>query len=218
MMMKTTLTALAATGLVAFGTFHASAGLVLTGLVDGPLTGGAPKAVEFFATEDIADLSIYGIELVSNAGSSAGVVETAFAGSILAGEYYYIATESVEFANVFGFAPDLETNDANHNGDDDFYLYQNGVVIDTWGGSDGIDNTDTVADVLDSWAYRLDNTGPSATFDATEWTIAAPNSLDDLDAAGVSAAVPFGSYAVPEPASLALLSLGGVTLLGRRRA
>lgn len=187
----------------------ADASLILTGLVDGPLSGGTPKGIELYATADIPDLSIYGVELVSNAGSSAGVVETAFSGSLNAGDFYYVATEAVNFAAVFGFAPDLTTNDVNHNGDDDFYIYENGIVIDVWGGSDGVDNTGTAADILDSWAYRLNTTGPSTTFDPAEWTIAAPNSLDGEDAAGTAAAVPFGTYVfIPEPGTATLVLMG----------
>lgn len=212
--MRTLLTA--ATILIASAT-AANADLILTGIVDGPLTGGLPKAIELYATADIPDLSIYGVELVSNANASAGTVETAFVGSLSKGDFYYVATEEIEFANVFGFAPDLTTGDVNHNGDDDFYIYKNGVVIDVWGGSDGVDNTGTEADVLDSWAYRIDGAGPNATFTASEWTITAPNSLDGLDAAGTAAAVPFGTYQVPEPASIALIGLGSLVALRRRR-
>ncbi len=198
----------------------ASADLILTGILDGPLTNGTPKAIELYATADIPDLSIYGVELVSNAGSSAGVVETAFSGSLLAGDYYYVASEAPNFTSVFGFAPDLITGDVGHNGDDDLYIYENGVLHDVWSGSDGVDNTGTTTDILDSWAYRVDNTGPSTTFDASEWTITEPNSLDGLDAAGTNAAVPFGTFtaaAIPEPSSIALLGLIGLAGATRRR-
>jgi len=198
----------------------AQADLILTAVVDATLPGGTPKVLEFHATEDIADLSIYGVELVSNAGTTAGVVETAFSGSLSAGDFYYVATEADNFTAVLGFAPDLITGDANHNGDDDFYIYENGVLIDVWSGSDGVDNTGTDTDILDSWAYRNNNTGPNATFDIGEWTVAAPNSLDGLDAAGIAAAVPFGTFtfaAVPEPTTAVLFGLAGLGLCVVRR-
>lgn len=207
--------------LVACFSGTAKADLILTGVMDATLSGGTPKVVEFYATADIADLSIYGIELVSNAGSSAGAVETAFSGSLSAGDYYYVASEAPNFTSVFGFAPDLVTGDANHNGDDDFYLYKDGVVFDVWSGSDGIDNTGTETDILDSWAYRISDTGPSTTFDAAEWTIAAPDSLEGLDAAGIAAATPFGTFtvtAIPEPSSMGVLALAGLVFLRRKRS
>jgi len=212
--MRTILATMLATALFAGG---ANASLILTGVIDGPLSGGTPKAIELYATADIPDLSIYGVELVSNAGSTANMVETAFSGSLLAGEFYYVATEEDNFTAVFGFAPDLTTNDANHNGDDDFYIYKDGVVIDVWGGSDGVDNTGTEADILDSWAYRKDGQGPNTTFTASEWTIAAPNSLDGLSASETADAVPFGTYVVPEPASAAMIAVMGGLMLARRR-
>ncbi|MDH3806848.1 MAG: hypothetical protein OEU90_15455, partial [Gammaproteobacteria bacterium] len=35
--------------------------LVITGVVDGPLSGGVPKAIELCVLNDVADLSAYGI-------------------------------------------------------------------------------------------------------------------------------------------------------------
>lgn len=168
--------------------------LVLSGLVDGPLSGGTPKAIELYATQDIPDLSVCGVELVSNAGSTAGTVETAFTGSINAGERYYVATEEVEFTAVFGFAPNQTSNDVNHNGDDDVYIYCNGALVDVWGGSDGLGNSGTDYDILDSYAYRKDGEGPNTTFTISEWTIAPPNTLDGLDAPTLKSTLPFGTY------------------------
>ena len=46
--------------------------MLITGVVDGPLTGGTPKAVEFYAQVDIPDLSIYGFGSANNGGGSDG--------------------------------------------------------------------------------------------------------------------------------------------------
>lgn len=216
---KLTLTTLTA---IAIFTASSKADLILTGIVDGSLSGGTPKAIELYVLNDILDLSLYGVELVSNAGSTANAAETFFSGSATAGSFIYVASEAVQFQNVFGFAPDFTTGDVNHNGDDDFYIYGPGnTLIDTWGGSDGVDNSSTVADILDSWAYRNDGVAANPTFTSTEWTIAAINSLDGLDAAGINAAVPFGTYTapVPEPGTYALLAgmLALASVMIRRR-
>ena len=50
----------------------ASAGLIVSGVIDGPVTGGLPKAIELYATSDIADLSIYGVGSANNGGGSDG--------------------------------------------------------------------------------------------------------------------------------------------------
>lgn len=216
--MKKTALIMSASALLALS---ANAQLILTGVIDGPLSGGTPKAIELYVTSDIADLSLYGVELVSNAGSSTGAIETFFSGSATAGQFLYVATEAVEFENVFGFAPNFLTNDVNHNGDDDFYIYGPGnTLLDVWGGSDGLDNTGESYDILDSWAYRLDGTGPSTVFEASEWTIAPVDSLDGLDAAGVASTVPFGTYQVPEPSTYAAIAgvmTLGLAILRRRR-
>jgi len=214
------LAAVALFGAVTTLSSSAQAGLIMTGLIDGPLTGGTPKAVEFYASTAIADASIYNLELVSNAGSRVGIANGINfpAVPLAAGSYFYISTESPNFTAVFGFAPDLLNNEVNHNGDDDFYLYESGVLIDAWGGSDALDNTSTAYDILDSWAYRLNNTGPSATFDVFEWTIAPVDSLDGLSASQTNDAVPFGTFIVPEPASLGLIGIGALAMLRRRRS
>ena len=107
----------------------------------------------------------------------------------------------------------------NHNGDDDFYIYGPGdTLIDVWGGSDGVDNTGTVADILDGWAYRNNGTSANTTFTPSEWTISATNALDGLDATETAAAVPFGTFNIPEPSSLTLLAgFSLLTLLRRQR-
>ncbi|MBN2565503.1 MAG: hypothetical protein JXB46_07305 [Candidatus Eisenbacteria bacterium] len=56
--------------------------LIITGLIDGPLSGGLPKAVELKACADIPDLSIYGLGCANNGGGTDG---TTF---VLANSYF----------------------------------------------------------------------------------------------------------------------------------
>ena len=50
----------------------AMAQLIITGVIDGPLTGGLPKAVELYVIADIPDLSIYGLGSANNGGGTDG--------------------------------------------------------------------------------------------------------------------------------------------------
>lgn len=50
----------------------ASSCLVLTGIIDATLSGGQPKALEFYVACDIPDLSIYGIGVAQNGGGTDG--------------------------------------------------------------------------------------------------------------------------------------------------
>jgi hypothetical protein len=192
----------------------ANAGLILTGV--GDPDGGSGDIVELYATTNIADLSIYGIEVASN-GASASGVELALSGSASAGDYLYATTDDTDFQQFLGFAADFSTT-PGHNGDDVILLYENASIIDAYGVV-GTDGTGEAWENSDGWAYRKDGTGPSSTFNISDWTIT-PSSLgssNDETNAGSSTPMPVGTY-IPEPASLALLGLGGLMMLGRRRA
>ena len=81
--------------------------LVITGVVDGPLTGGLPKAVELYVANDIPDLSIYGVGSASNGGGSNGQEFTFPAIAATAGDFLYLASEAAGFTSFLGFAPDF---------------------------------------------------------------------------------------------------------------
>ena len=46
--------------------------LIITGVFDGPNSGGTPKGVELFALNDISDLSVYGLGSANNGDGSDG--------------------------------------------------------------------------------------------------------------------------------------------------
>ena len=96
----------------------ASAQLVISGVVDGPLSGGTPKAIEVYVVSNIADLSIYGLGGANNGGGTDGEEFTFPAVAVNAGDFIYVATEDPQFVAFFGFSPDYTTGAASINGDD----------------------------------------------------------------------------------------------------
>jgi hypothetical protein len=129
---------LGAVAVVGMAGSQASAGLIITGVIDGPRSGGLPKAIELFATTDIADLSIYNVETPNNGAAATGA-EYALSGSATAGSYLWVASEAPGFTAYFGFAPTFVSAVANINGDDNVILYESGVTVDQFGvnGQDG---------------------------------------------------------------------------------
>ena len=191
--------------------FHANAQLIITGIIDGPLSGGLPKAVELFALDEIPDLSIYGIGSATNGGGSDGV-EYSFSGSAAEGDFLYVSLEIEGFEAFFGFAPDFDATTAalSINGDDAIELFQEGVVIDTFGEithGGGL----LAWSYVDGWAYRTNFTGPDgASFELSNWILSGEGALAGATS-NTAASVPFpiGSFVpVPEPATALLLMAG----------
>jgi hypothetical protein len=183
--------------------------LVITGVIDGPLTGGLPKAVELYVANDISDLSNYGIGSASNGGGTDGEEFTFPADTAQAGEYIYLATENPGFAAFFGFAPDYVHGGAvSVNGDDAIELFMNGVVVDVFG---EIAHTGAGAwNYEDGWGYRVSGTGQDgAVFVPGNWTFSGPNALDgEITNATAATPFPLGSYTedpLPPPPPAAVL-------------
>jgi hypothetical protein len=185
--------------LVLLASLHASPAsaqeLLISGVVDGPLSGGTPTAVEVYVVSDIADLSLYGLGSANNGGGSDGEEFTFPATAASAGDFIYIASEAPQFFAFFGFAPDYVDSAASINGDDAIELFKSGVVIDVFGDIN-VDGTGEPWDYLDGWAYRVIDTGPDGTvFALGKWTFSGPNALDG-EATNDTAATPFplGTY------------------------
>lgn len=181
------------------------ASLVLTGVIDGGLSGGLPKAVEVYVLADIADLSDYGIGAANNGGGTDGVEFTFPAVAVTAGTYLHIATTAASFNTYFGFDPDYTDGNATEvNGDDAVELFKNGNVIDVFGDIN-VDGTGQPWDHVDGWAYRNSNTGPDgSTFVLANWSFSGTNVFDGVTTTNADATPPFpiGSYSppvLPEP-------------------
>ncbi|HEX9696592.1 MAG TPA: PEP-CTERM sorting domain-containing protein [Actinomycetota bacterium] len=193
----------------------ASATLVLSGVIDGPLSGGLPKAVEFYATADIADLSVYGFGSANNGGGSDGE-EFTFSGSATQGSYLYVATEVPSFTSFFGFAPNFTSSAASINGDDALELFVNGTVIDTFGDIN-LSGTGQPWEYMDGWAYRVGNTGPDGTtFNQANWTFSGPNALDgETTNASAATPMPAGTFStIPEQSELVITGIVDGPLVG----
>ncbi len=152
--------------------------LIITGVIDGPITGGLPKAVELYVGNDIPDLSIYGLGSATNGGGTDGQ-EFSFpvGSSATAGQYIYVASEQTEFAAYFGFDPDYTASAVNVNGDDAIELFENLVAIDVFGDI-STDGSGQPWEYLDGWAYRSSGTAATTTFSSSEWMYSGPNALD----------------------------------------
>ncbi|MGJ8681549.1 ExeM/NucH family extracellular endonuclease [Paraglaciecola sp.] len=176
-----------------------AADIIISGVIDGPLSGGIPKAIELFVTSDIADLSVCGIGSANNGGGSDGQEFTFDAVSASAGDFIYVASESVGFNSFFGFLPDYTTSAANINGDDAIELFCSSEVVDTFGDIN-TDGTNQAWEYLDGWAYRVANTGPDgSTFNLDNWTFSGKNSLDGTsDNSSADPTFPTGSFYVEE--------------------
>src|SRR5690606_21569142 len=121
--------------------------LVITGIMDGPRTGGVPKAIELYATSDIGDLSVYSVAGYFNGNTTASTT-TALSGSATAGQYLYVSQETSGFEAYFGFAPNFISNAVNVNGDDAVALLVGGDVVDVFGAI-GTDGTEEPWEYLD---------------------------------------------------------------------
>ena len=163
--------------------------LIITGVIDGPLTGGLPKAVELYVTDDIADLSIYGLGSANNGGGTDGEEFTFPAVSASAGTYLYIASEATGLPAFLGFAPDYTSFAVSINGDDAIELFMNGSVIDVYG-DPLVDGTGTVWEHQDGWASRNPGTTAKTVFDPADWTFSGANALDG-EVSNDSATMPF---------------------------
>lgn len=195
---------LAAVMLCLGGNVFAQSDLLITGIMDGPLTGGLPKGLEIYVINDVADLSTYGIANANNGGASNGAPLFTFpAQAATAGQYLYVASEIDGFTAFMGFAPDFNAGSVmNVNGDDVMELYQDGVVVDVFGEL-GVDGTGTPWEYLDGWAYRVNGTGPNTTFTLAEWTFSGINATDGESTNETAASPwPIGTYSTEADAAV----------------
>ena len=168
--------------------------MIITGVFDGPLSGGTPKAIEFYVINNISDLSAYGFGSANNGGGSDGEEFTFPAQAATAGTFLYLSTTTTEFNTYFGFNPDFTDGSASINGDDAVELFHNGTAVDVFGDIN-VDGSGTAWDYLDGWAYRNDNGTTSTTFTVADWTYSGINVNDNMTSnATATTPFPIGTY------------------------
>jgi hypothetical protein len=175
--------------------------MLISGVIDGPLAGGTPKAIEFYVVRDIPDLSQYGFGSANNGGGSDGEEFTFPAVAATAGQFIYVASEAPNFTTFMGFAPDYTHGTAPLiNGDDAIELFFSSAVIDVFGDIN-VDGSGEPWDYLDGWAYRIHNTGNDGnTFVLGNWYFSGINALDgETDNATAATPFPTAHYAVGGP-------------------
>ena len=167
--------------------------LVITGVIDGPLSGGTPKAIELYVINDIPDLSIYGVGVANNGEGTDGEEFTFPNVSIAKNTYLYLTNNSPDFTSFFGFAPNYSSIIFAVNGNDAVELFENGSVIDVFG-DPNVDGIGQPWEYTDGWAYRT-TAGPNTTFTSLEWDYSGVGALVGENTNGTATTpFPIGTY------------------------
>ena len=128
--------------------------LIFQGILDldVPSGGSDGKALHFLATEDVDDLSVYGIGTANNGGGTDGQEYTFPAEPLDEGQHLLLARSTAAMSAYFGaciaeFDVVMEASTAvNQNGDDAIELFLNDEIIETYGDPD-VDGSG------ESWEY-----------------------------------------------------------------
>ncbi len=176
--------------------------LIITGVFD-VKNGSSPKGVEMYVKNDIDDLSLYGVGSANNGGGTDGQEFTFPAVSATAGQFIYLVgtNQSAQFNTFFGFTPEYESGAMFINGDDAIELFENGVVIDVHGDIN-VDGTGEPWDTVDSWGYRVNDTGPDGSgFVLANWSFGGAAELDGATNSESTSPFPIGTYSNTPPPS-----------------
>lgn len=183
---------------------------VLTAVLDGPCSGGTPKILEIYASGTV-DFTQFTLQNQTNANTDWAVgtsgSQTLEAFGTRTNEFVYVimtndnlAQATAEYPNITS-ANSLESGVMNLNGDDRVRIINTATtaVVDQFGVSD-VDGTDSEWEWLDSWAKRVNGTGPDGAFVIGNWTFGGVNALDNTGlctgAAALNTILPLGTFSL----------------------
>ena len=157
--------------------------LALQGILDFtvPSGGSDGKAIHVVATDNIADLSVYGIGVANNGGGTDGQEYNFDAISVSAGDDILVVRSVSAMSSYFDACYTefdhvlLGTTAISQNGDDAIELFYNGNVIETFGDIN-VDGTGQPWEYMDSWAYK-DSSG-TVSFSGGNWIFGGVNCTD----------------------------------------
>jgi len=168
-------------------------GPIITTIVDGDCSGGNPKLLEIYA-DGTVDFSLFSLENQTNANTTWGNTQDLSALGTVTDDFVYITTagsmatgsggEPSSIASEFpslASAPILTSGTMNVNGDDRvrIILTMTGATVDQFG-VDSTDGSGETWEYADSFAKRVDGTGPDAGFTEINWTIPGVRTLNGL--------------------------------------
>ena len=155
--------------------------LSLKGIIDFtvPSGGNDGKAIHLVANSDITDLSVFGIGLAFNGGGSNGQDFSIPEMSVSSGDQILLANSpdviGLYFGDCAGSFDHIVDVSVNFNGNDAIELFEQGVVIQTFGDVN-VDGTGEAWEYTDSWAYMVGDT----------WTYGGVNCTDGSQTSATS--------------------------------
>lgn len=215
-------------GVVCAGASLAQGQLIISEIVDGTLAGGNPKFVEITNTSGTDfTFGAGGVIVQSNASTDLNIDVDLNGVTIFAGQSFVIASSANDgvavFESTYGFSADLYTTAFFGNGDDRYILSDGVGLVDIFGQID-VDGTGEAWEYTDSFAFRNADilSGNGGSFELMEWTLGGVDALEGADTAGnlkliLANTTPGTHNFVPAPGAAALLAMGGLTGLRRRR-
>ena len=155
-------------------TFSQVNSLQLQGIIDFDLVsaGYTGKALHLKANSNISDLSNYGIGVANNGNGGDGQEYSFPSISVQAGDHILLARDTIAMATYFNACFSqfdhvlAATNAISQNGNDAIELYEDSIVIETFGDIN-VDGTGLAWEYLDSWAFKDPSGG--VTFSGGNW-------------------------------------------------